>query len=46
MPIILSTGYDKSMTKDEAQTHGIRKFALKPVNQRMPAALIRKVLDE
>ena len=46
MPIILCSGYDKSMTKDEAQMHGLRKFVLKPVNPRMPAALIRKVLDE
>lgn len=45
MPIILCTGYDKTITKDEAQTHGIREFALKPINPRTLAALIRKVLD-
>ncbi|MCU0581984.1 MAG: response regulator [Syntrophales bacterium] len=46
MPVIFCTGHNKSSTKEEAQMHGIREFALKPVNPSMLAALIRKVLDK
>ncbi len=46
MQIIFCTGHIKSSTKEEAQMHGIREFALKQVNPSMLAALFRKVLDK
>lgn len=46
IPIILCTGYDKSITREEANQQGIKEFALKPVNPKMLAGLIRRILDE
>jgi|GEM_PF-1754011 len=44
LPIILCTGYSSVVNKEEAQKVGIRGFALKPVDKKILARLIRQVL--
>jgi signal transduction histidine kinase/ActR/RegA family two-component response regulator len=46
IPIILSTGYDETMTEKEAMASGIKAFILKPVQIRDLARTIRKVLEK
>ncbi len=45
MPIILCTGYSRRMTKEKADTLGIRSFLMKPIVFQELAAEIRKVLN-
>ena len=45
IPIILCTGYSKDITEEKAQSIGIREFIMKPVEMRVMAETIRKVLD-
>jgi PAS domain S-box-containing protein len=45
IPIILSTGYEVSITKTEAQQNGIREFVMKPIRFNEFSVLIRNVLD-
>ena len=45
IPIILCTGFSELITKEEAKLMGIREFAIKPLNLRSIAELIRKALD-
>ena len=46
MPIILCTGFNELVTEEKAKAMGIRAFAMKPVNLRDLAVLIRKVLEK
>jgi DNA-binding NtrC family response regulator len=45
IPIILCTGYNETITEDEAKRNGIREFILKPVPFQKMAHLVRQVLD-
>ena len=45
LPIILCTGYNESITEDEASENGISAFVLKPVRFSQMARLVREVLD-
>ena len=45
MPIILCTGFNQSISEEEALKTGIRAFAMKPVSIRQIAQIIRQVLD-
>ena len=45
MPIILCTGFNELVTEEKAKAMGIREFAMKPLNLRSIAELIRKALD-
>jgi len=45
IPIILCTGYSSTISEKKAKSFGIREFALKPVQKKDIAMLIRKVLD-
>lgn len=45
IPIILCTGFSEIITEEEAKSMGIRKFAIKPLNLRSIADLIRAVLE-
>jgi CheY-like chemotaxis protein len=45
IPIILCTGYSKSVDEDVALAAGIQGFLMKPVRKRELALLIRKVLQ-
>ena len=46
IPIILCTGYSGRISKERAETTGIRSFLMKPVQMRVLADTIRRVLDE
>ena len=46
IPIILSTGFSPSITREKIQQTGIREFITKPISIRDLALIIRKVLDE
>jgi CheY-like chemotaxis protein len=46
LPIILCTGYSSQVSKEKANPHGIKGFAMKPLARNDFATLIRKVLDE
>ena len=45
VPIILCTGFNESITEDEAKKSGIREFVLKPIPLQQLAHLVRRVLD-
>lgn len=45
MPIIICTGYSKTLSEEKAQALGIRGFAMKPLAIKDISTLIRKVLD-
>jgi DNA-binding NtrC family response regulator len=46
IPVILSTGFSPSITREKIQQTGIREFITKPISIRDLALIIRKVLDE
>ena len=46
IPIILFTGYTETLTKEQAEKIGIKKFGMKPFEMRDLAETTRKVLDE
>jgi PAS domain S-box-containing protein len=46
IPIILCTGYNRTMSREHARAIGIREFALKPLSIRDLAHTVRKVLDQ
>ena len=46
MPIILCTGYSSQTSEEEAQTLGIKGFAMKPLAKKDLAVLVRKMLDK
>ncbi|WP_240192173.1 hybrid sensor histidine kinase/response regulator [Desulforhopalus vacuolatus] len=45
IPIILCTGYSSTISEEKAKSMGIKDFALKPLEKKDIATLIRKVLD-
>jgi nitrogen-specific signal transduction histidine kinase/ActR/RegA family two-component response regulator len=45
IPIILCTGYNRTMSREHARAIGIREFALKPLSIRDLAHTVRRVLD-
>jgi len=45
IPIILCTGYSSQVSKEKAESYGIKGFAMKPLARKDIGALIRKVLD-
>ncbi|MBU1157486.1 MAG: PAS domain S-box protein [Proteobacteria bacterium] len=46
LPVILCTGFSENITKEQAETIGIKAFLLKPLLKEEMAHTIRKVLDE
>jgi len=46
IPIILCTGFSKTMSRKKLQSIGIKEFVMKPVVHKELAATIRRVLDE
>jgi PAS domain S-box-containing protein len=46
LPIILCSGYSSIMTEEEALAQGIKKYAMKPVDIRTLAQIVREVLDD
>jgi CheY-like chemotaxis protein len=46
IPIVLCTGFSKQVSKDQAESVGIRRFVLKPVLAKDVARIIREVLEE
>ena len=45
IPIILCTGYSKTISEKDAKKTGVRKFCMKPLDNKELAHVIRKVLD-
>jgi len=45
MPLVLCTGYSKSVDRDSCLEAGIAEFCMKPLQKRELAAIIRVVLD-
>jgi len=46
IPAILCTGYSNNITEEHLRQKGIRKLAMKPLDRRQLAELVRMVLDE
>jgi PAS domain S-box-containing protein len=46
MPVILCTGYSEKGTESSARELGIKGYALKPLDRKQLAELVRRVLDE
>ncbi len=46
LPVILCTGFSETITKEKAETIGIKGFLLKPMLKKEMAHMIRMVLDE
>jgi signal transduction histidine kinase/ActR/RegA family two-component response regulator len=46
LPVILCTGYSRDIDAENAESLGVRGFAMKPVTLREIAMLTRRVLDE
>jgi len=46
IPIILCTGFSEYISKEKAESIGIREFIMKPFEMKKMARTIRKVLDE
>ncbi len=46
IPIILCTGYSTRMDAQKAGALGIKRFAMKPVDRKELAGIVREVLDE
>ena len=45
IPIILCTGFSEIMTKEKAETIGVKGFLMKPPTLKGLSTLVRKVLD-
>jgi PAS domain S-box-containing protein len=45
MPIIICTGFNQQFTDEKAREMGIVDFAMKPLNRKQLAELVRKALD-
>jgi FixJ family two-component response regulator len=45
VPVILCTGFSQTVSQEEAEDLGVRRFLFKPVAKREMAAAIRHVLD-
>lgn len=46
MPIIISTGFHENINEEKAKQIGIRQYIEKPLDRRILAQMVRKVLDE
>jgi len=46
IPIILCTGYSEKISREKAQSLGIKEFILKPIVMRELARIVRSVLDD
>ncbi|MBU4130991.1 MAG: response regulator [Proteobacteria bacterium] len=46
LPVILCTGFSKKITREKAETIGIKAFLMKPLLKKEMAHIIRMVLDE
>ena len=46
LPVILCTGFSENITKEKAETMGIKAFLMKPLLKEEMAHTIRRVLDE
>jgi len=46
IPVILCTGYSEHVSGEGAKKIGIRKFVMKPLEMKVLAKAIRKVLDD
>ncbi len=46
IPVILCTGFSKSITEEKAKEIGIREFLMKPLGTTNLSEIVRKVLDE
>lgn len=46
IPVILCTGYSRQISKQKAAELGIRAFAMKPLDKRELANIVRTVLDD
>ncbi len=46
LPVILCTGFSENITKEKAETMGIKVFLMKPLLKEEMAHAIRRVLDE
>jgi CheY-like chemotaxis protein len=46
IPIIMCTGYNKSVTEEKAKGIGVRDYILKPFRMSLLAETVRKVLDK
>jgi len=45
LPVILCTGFSKTLDREEARRVGVREIIMKPYVYREIAAVIRKLLD-
>lgn len=45
LPVILCTGYSETVSPEQAKLSGINHYLIKPVNKKLLAETIRKVLD-
>lgn len=45
IPVILCTGYSERITQDQAEAFGFRGFAMKPMEARQTAEMVRAALD-
>jgi len=46
IPLILCTGFNTQISEERAKEIGIREFALKPVNKKDLAQMVRRALDQ
>jgi two-component system cell cycle sensor histidine kinase/response regulator CckA len=46
LPVIPCTGFSEKITKEKAETMGIKAFLLKPLLKEEMTQTIRRVLDE
>lgn len=46
MPVILTTGYNATLTADKIQSLGLREMLLKPLSLHLLGSTLRRVLDE
>jgi CheY-like chemotaxis protein len=46
IPVILCTGFSERITEEKARAMGIRAFTMKPLNMRVIAETVRRVLDK
>ncbi len=46
IPVILCTGYSEIISEEKAKSIGIREFIMKPIESRILANTVRRILDE
>ena len=46
IPVIVCTGYSRTLTKEMAEKLGIKALAMKPLNRKSLAILVRTILDQ